>query len=286
MFMANPESQINSNRVMYTPSVFARTSLNHLKEIGSHSGSNVIFKKNDNMNAYMFLFANSGMGSLYLEGSEHKINAGDCAFFNCKKGYQFKGANSNVNLSWIIFYGPAMTNIYENFLERGGCTIFHPDNIYSFEDTWHMLFEATTSSEHIREMKINDGLSHLLMLIMKESCHPVVAEKPQGNKIDIVPVKEYLDEHYSEKITLNTLGDFFYANPTYLNRTFKAQYGISIMNYLKHIRMAKAKQMLRYTSTKIEEIGILCGLGELSYFSRTFKKEEGVSPRSFRERHA
>ena len=60
------------------------------------------------------------------------------------------------------------------------------------------------------------------------------------------------------------------------------QYGVTLVTYLQQVRITHAKRMLRFTDKSIEEIGLECGIGELNYFSRVFKKLEGVSPSEFR----
>ena len=52
---------------------------------------------------------------------------------------------------------------------------------------------------------------------------------------------------------------------------------VTLVTYLQQVRITHAKRMLRFTDKSIEEIGLECGIGELNYFSRVFKKLEGVS---------
>ena len=96
-------------------------------------------------------------------------------------------------------------------------------------------------------------------------------------------VKEYIDAHFNEKITLNDLSREFYISKNYLPRVFREQFGMSIKEYLQVVRITHAKQLLRTTNKSAEEIGIECGFGTLSYFSRAFKDIEGVSPTGYRE---
>ena len=95
-------------------------------------------------------------------------------------------------------------------------------------------------------------------------------------------VKEYLDQNYATRITLDELSKAFYINKYYLTRVFKEQYGQSITNYLTSLRITHAKQLLRFSDKTVEEIGLECGLGALHYFSRVFKEVEGVAPSVYR----
>ena len=141
------------------------------------------------------------------------------------------------------------------------------------------IYALASSSDYIRDMRINGKLNDLLL--MESSWH-------QGNssnapkRMDISLVKSFLDEHYSEKLSLESVASQFFIDKHYLARLFKEQYGVTLVTYLQQVRITHAKRMLRFTDKSIEEIGLECGIGELNYFSRVFKKLEGVSPSEFR----
>lgn len=143
------------------------------------------------------------------------------------------------------------------------------------------IYALASSSDYIRDMRINGKLNDLLTLLMESSWH-------QGNssnapkRMDISLVKSFLDEHYSEKLSLESVASQFFIDKHYLARLFKEQYGVTLVTYLQQVRITHAKRMLRFTDKSIEEIGLECGIGELNYFSRVFKKLEGVSPSEFR----
>ena len=100
----------------------------------------------------------------------------------------------------------------------------------------------------------------------------------------LIDVREYIDAHYAEKISLDRLSEVFSINKYYLERIFKEQFGVSIINYLLSIRITHAKQLLRFSDKSIEQIGLECGISPLYYFSRIFKQTEGMSPSEYRMR--
>lgn len=143
------------------------------------------------------------------------------------------------------------------------------------------LYTLASGSDYIRDMRINEELNKLCTLLMEQSWHPedaVTAPK----KMSVVEVKEYLEQNFSERITLDELSKAFYINKYYLTRVFKEQYGMSITSCLTSLRITHAKQLLRFTDKTVEEIGMECGLGALHYFSRVFKEVEGVAPSVYR----
>lgn len=286
---------VSSSRILYTPSSFARTSLIHLQEIGILQARKPHVSKRSNLSSYLFFMVESGKGELTYEGCTYELTTGDCVFIDCKKEYSHstgygedRASRELWKLKWCHFFGPSMTNIYAKYIERGGRPVFCPKQRIQFTNIWERLYQIADSSDYVRDMKINEGLAALLTLLMSESWNPR-SEKEFENQKDglkrqnILPVKVYLDEHYAEKITLEDLSSRFFINKYYLSRLFKDQFGISINNYLQQVRITHAKSLLRFTDEKIETIGRMCGVGELNYFSRVFKKVEGIAPSEYRE---
>lgn len=225
------------------------------------------------------------------------------------------------SLRWCHFYGPSMPAIYAKYCERGGLPVIRGADVSvdmargadmgHGADTTHGadmvrgagmargadascgadmsqyatiltdIYTLASSSDYIRDMRINGKLNDLLTLLMESSWH-------RGNssnapkKMDISLVKSFLDEHYKEKLSLESVAGHFFIDKHYLARLFKEQYGVTLVTYLQQVRITHAKRMLRFTDKSIEEIGLECGIGELNYFSRVFKKLEGVSPSEFR----
>lgn len=272
-----------SSRILYTPSAFARTSLIHLQEVGSLQAIKPHTSRRDNLISYLFFIVESGVGELVYNKISYSLSPGDCVFIDCKTSYSHSTDGNLWSLKWCHFYGPSLTNIYAKYIERGGQPVFTPVNIVSFRHIWQQLYSTAESSDHIRDMKINEGLNSLLTRIMRESWNP--DRQHEGRKRrSCLSVKVYLDEHYAEKIILDNLASVFYMDKYYLTKCFKEEYGLTISQYLLQVRITRAKQMLRFTDEKVETIGIMCGIGAANYFSRTFKKIEGMSPSEYREK--
>lgn len=283
LFSNNKSSTVTSNRILYTPSSFARTSLLHLQEIGELEARRTHTSSRSGLQSFLFFTVIDGAGSLKYGEKEYKLGAGDCVFIDCHNPYSHTTDPEHLwTLRWVHFYGPQMSSIYNKYCERGGRPVFTPDDSTPFFSIWDQLMRVAGSADYMRDMKINAALAELLVLVMAESWHPedhVTAKK----KASVANVKDYLDREYASKITLDGLSTQFYINKYYLTKVFREQYGQSITNYLLNVRITKAKQLLRFSSKSIEEIGLEVGLGAPHYFSQTFKSVEGVPPSKYRE---
>lgn len=63
---------------------------------------------------------------------------------------------------------------------------------------------------------------------------------------------------------------------------FKEQYGVNLKDYLVSVRITEAKKLLRFTDKTTEEIATMVGINGAAYFSRMFKRVEGVTPTEYR----
>ena len=97
-------------------------------------------------------------------------------------------------------------------------------------------------------------------------------------------ILRYLNEHYTENISLDQLADQFYISKYYLSREFKKEFGTTIIQYLLTKKITNAKELLRYSNDSIETIAQHCGIDDASYFNKVFKKIEGCTASEYRRR--
>lgn len=274
---------VRSSRILHTPSEFARTNLFYLQEIGSLQAIKPHISRRQNLMSYLFFYITSGSGILNYDEKEYSISAGDCVFIDCQTPYFHQSSEDLWSLNWIHFYGPVIHSIYLKYVERGGQPVFHPDSLSALDGYWTQLYHLASSSDHIKDMKINESIFSVLTLIMGESWNPD-ARPLTSKQRSLIEVKEYMDTHYMEKITLDRLSEGFLINKYYLERIFKEQFGSSVINYLLNVRITHAKQLLRFTDKSVEQVGLECGITPLYYFSRLFRQTEGISPSEYRMR--
>ena len=283
LFTSSPSVQ--SSRILYTPSPFARSSLLHLQEVGSLSAIRPHTSKREKLQSYLCFMVEDGEGELVYEGKKYELRSGDVVFIHCRKAYRHStGMNPNAglwSLRWCHFYGPSMPAIYAKYCERGGLPVIRGADVSQYAAMLTDIYTLASSSDYIRDMRINGKLNDLLTLLTESSWHRE-AHTNAPKKMEISRVKSFLDEHYEEKLSLESVASHFFIDKHYLARLFKEQYGVTLVTYLQQVRITHAKRMLRFTDKSIEEIGLECGIGELNYFSRVFKKLEGVSPSEFR----
>ncbi len=95
----------------------------------------------------------------------------------------------------------------------------------------------------------------------------------------------YLQRNYRHKITYKGLGEALSFHPNHIARCMNQVMGCTPIEYLNQIRLEKAKLFLLSTDWNVEQISERCGFSQGPYFSRLFKKKEGISPIQYRKRY-
>lgn len=93
---------------------------------------------------------------------------------------------------------------------------------------------------------------------------------------------DYIRSNCLRHITLEDIAGEVYLSKAYLSSIFKQETGMGIIDYLNQARVAHSKKLLANTSMSLIDIANECSFGDQSYFSRVFKRYEGVSPKQYR----
>ena len=101
----------------------------------------------------------------------------------------------------------------------------------------------------------------------------------------ILKVKNYIDEHYKDEMSLELLADLVGMTPTAFSRYFKQRTGKNISEYIVDIRLGHAARLLVDTADSVSVICWTTGFNTLSNFNRLFRKRKGCSPTEFREKY-
>ena len=101
----------------------------------------------------------------------------------------------------------------------------------------------------------------------------------------ILKVKNYIDEHYKDELSLEQLADLVGMTPTAFSRYFKQRTSKNISEYIVDIRLGHAARMLIDTADSVSVICWRTGFNTLSNFNRLFRKRKGCSPTEFREKY-
>ena len=115
------------------------------------------------------------------------------------------------------------------------------------------------------------------------SCRNISTKREESSNDAIEAAKKYIESNYTDNITLEDVSREVNISSYYLSRIFKEGTGENFIDYLTGLRMDKAKELLATTQYSMKEICAKVGYSDPNYFSKTFKKNVGVTPTEYRE---
>lgn len=107
--------------------------------------------------------------------------------------------------------------------------------------------------------------------------------KPENPNIALMI--DYIENHYTENLTVDDIADSACLSTGYAGRIFKEQMGTPIMDYVLTVRVEKSKKLLLNPHYQIQTIAETVGYGDAGYFTKVFRKAEGITPTQFRKVH-
>lgn len=138
------------------------------------------------------------------------------------------------------------------------------------------LMQELNNSYSISE--INRVVSFILERYLEE----IQNHSKSKNRMTIEGIKGYIRKNYQNNRTLEEIADSVYLSAFYVSRIFKESQNMTVMDYVTKVKLDEAKKMLSNPRYKIEEIALNLGYNDGSYFSKVFRRNEGMTPTQFR----
>lgn len=219
-------------------------------------GVNTGFTSNENYNI--------GTGGLLL------INPGELHAGQSRHGQNLKFHSIRLNEDFVRSF------CNHNDVAIDSDVYFQNRPIYGSQAITHMkmLLADLAVGNHLSS---EEQLNQFLMTIL--SSHTSESLKMPKGKIALNDARQFIAEHYHEEITLHQLADVCHLSPHHFLRQFKKQFGLTPFQYLRNIRIERAKELLNQHS--ITQTAHRTGFFDHSHFLRNFKKIEGIVPSDF-----
>lgn len=97
----------------------------------------------------------------------------------------------------------------------------------------------------------------------------------------VQPVISYIQENYQEELSVESIADFFYMSPNYLNKLFQKNLGISILKYIQLVRVNQAQRLLLFTDKPTHIISETVGFPNEKSFRKAFKEVFQMTPKKY-----
>jgi hypothetical protein len=99
----------------------------------------------------------------------------------------------------------------------------------------------------------------------------------------IQDIEKYIEENLDKKLSLTDIAESIHMNKSYISRMFKEKAGENLFDYINKRKIEKAKHLIKNNELRMYEIALNVGMEDTAYFSRVFKKYEGISPSEYQK---
>ena len=237
-------------------------------------------------------FITSGQGTFQIGDEVVSVKESDLILINPNCSHTERSVSSSNPLEYIVF---AINNLAigispSTLNEDNSKDSLNTYKILNFnKKKSEILYNLNTLINELEEKNLNYELAcksiltlFLIQVMRNTSSDIFITENFEKVNIECMKIKNYIDSHYSENITLDFLSNLTYVNKFHLVHLFTKEMGISPINYLINKRIDESKNLLITTNYSIRDISSIVGFSNSSYFSQMFKKIAGISPKDFR----
>ncbi|MEI7025841.1 AraC family transcriptional regulator [Paenibacillus sp. y28] len=231
-----------------------------------------------------------GKGTFTINGTHYPAEPGRLFFFN--PGMLVERTTDPDDPIEYYFIRYHYTETYEEkeqWISRSSAECPFPlAGMYSVSNTPQLIYLAEQLESlwkrrgHMTAMRRKILLMEFFLSVLGD----LRAQQRQGDTTaSIDRTQDYMVQHYQEPLTLEGLAQMAGLSVSHYSRLFKKYSGYSPIDYLTHLRMDRAKELLALSDYKLKFIAHSVGYGDELYFSRMFKKVVGVSPRDYAKKH-
>lgn len=157
---------------------------------------------------------------------------------------------------------------------------YHFDNDTEVTHTINKLIRVCSSGERAKNIYADLSLKELLIrLVQSQHLTQVALESSDlGNHSRLHHVLHYINEHLTDRISMDSLCRKAYMSRNAFFRWFRQQFGLTPLEYINRERIRLSKQLLSDPRNSVTTVSQQCGFSDVNYFVRLFKKSEGITP--------
>lgn len=133
----------------------------------------------------------------------------------------------------------------------------------------------------IYRQKTMDQIINWLEIFNEKMDDYFTTRKSTHKNHTVTMVKRYITEHITQRLSLNDIACQFNITPNYLSQLFKKYNDCGFNEFITQQKISEAKRLMAEGNLKIYEISDMLGFESSFYFSKVFKKSEGISPKDY-----
>lgn len=277
----------DSEWVLVHSSQKAQSNLLYVQEAGEFFARSNYFTRRRSVNSYLLKVVLDGEAVLDYDGKRYHCHAGNFFWIDCRKPHYYATAPNSEgwHVVWMHFWGGSARTYYDSFMEYNNGSplgsLQTPNKTAQFiRDILSRYVDVR--NDYCTDLRTSASVTNVLAECLVETIQNATAQSRPMPPERIHRVYDYITQHFTERLTLDTLSSIFFMNKFYLQKQFQHYIGKSPCEYQNELRIDSAKELLRMTNLSVNDISVRLGFESTSYFIHLFKKREGVTPLQYR----
>ena len=224
-----------------------------------------------------------GIGEFMLEGRSLPVGSDDLVIVNAGVSHTESSMTANP-LEYIVL---GVDGLEFRFGENGEsfAVLNYRDNRSEIVFFLRTLLREASEQPAQWEQVCQHLLDVLLVKLRRHTRFTMEMSPVKRTNKECAVVRRYIDEHFAESITLDTLAGVVHMNKYYLVHVFNKEYGVSPINYLIERRIRESRYLLENTDLSLSRIAQVLGFSSPSYFSQSFRRLMNQSPLEYRKQY-
>ena len=226
-----------------------------------------------------------GESRYFVGGMPYDARRGDLFIYNSRVVHdEPSGPDRPVASFSLALGGLSVPGLRENALIPDDASPVCPlteTQTVRLERLYDVLYSELTAGN-------DDGAHHLLMALLtlvQQFLAAAAQDGSRGENVFAQRIKDYIDRHFAEDFSLQSMADALHVSPYYLAHVCKDVTGYSPLQYVLPLRLVEAQTLLITTELPVTRIAAQVGYDNPSHFNAQFSKAVGMSPRTFRKEY-
>ncbi len=268
-----------SDYYVYAPSTLAQKLYLYPLSTGYFYYEPGYFINRSNFDSFLIMYITKGSCDISIESGSFTAHSGDFVLLDCYAPHQYGNINS-WEAAWIHFDGRLARDYFTEIASNYG-NILHPRNPKELFRIMDQLCNLFRTKQPIVESLLSQWITDIL--------NGFLIPEPENKKYithadAIASSISYINEHFSEEISLQKMAENANISPFHFTRIFTKETGFTPHQYLLNTRISAAKFLLKSSETSVKNIAFSTGFHSESSFCTTFKKWENLTPSQYREK--
>jgi AraC-like DNA-binding protein len=248
--------------------------------VGYGKGDSYHYARERGGNSLAFEYVVEGNVEATIDSLSYRPGPGDVYLLQPSASFEVHDCGEKWHKLWFVVQGQLMESLLSAYGLSNVHYIAQCPVRPAFERMLRLAASPDADKDTIQDRLITVFYEALLQI------SAIVTKRGVAIPDDVLRVKNYLDSRIESQVSLLELCELVAKSKAHVIRTFRRAIGVTPYAYFLDRKIAHAKILLAYSSTKVKQVAESLGFSDEYYFSNVFKKKTGLSPSAYRKEKA